>query len=544
MFPILLLISFGQPTDVGQSAPAETNELRGQLLPLISNWNTGQNPQGFTPDWQLTRLMEGDKLLPWFELFNDLQPNDLAARAGYFQPLFEHCRIHRLPIHFVGDNVIDWMRTNDTVPDDSPVFLAKENGQIVKRASPFGAVEPWYAHGTRVARYLRPFHDAYPEAPWVLVSDNNEAGTCEVAEAVLDRRRPAELTQLMSRIAAETDEAKKALLQQSLVSLQRELVEEGYGKRYAEFRRALRDGLPRWGDRLKFVAYGSFGQEFGAAEYQPDSTRYRKPWGREAVTHDGVWANVGYIQPWGYAPWFVRSPQVEACNVRYSFDRYRQIGRLDYLCGLLFWEGRPAWYRYLGSEMVTPRQWLGCARATLWIVHPDHVMHFAASSSPAVAAWPYFDPLIQAVNEIHNHPALRRFWLEGKIAPNAWRREPTRPEDDTGFGHPYVWMTDPEHNTANRWFLLHAPINERLQFDERLQRWQDRWLRERSHQTPVEVFAVAYRIGEETLLLAHATRENRDAVEIHVPRIGPVRVDCPVEGRFYLLTQGRVEAVE
>lgn len=527
-------------------------------LPVVGSWNTGENQladgedRGYCPDYQLARMQAGK---PWkiaFEWYDNFRPNERAMRPWYYEPAWSHCRDNKLPIVFVGRNFADLFRLNPpwsgtAIPADHP-FRINADGSITKAASPWSPnTHQWYALGRKVGQYLATeFAADYPDPPSVILMDNAEQGADKRADARMDIRYPQLLKDAFSKLT---------------VSQASEVERQVYGQamafRFGELKRGLRDALPDGWKGIKFVAYGQFGSEYASAEVASDSLRYGVPWTGAAgdgvfQTHDGRTANVGYLHNWATGmPGIVRSPSIEAGNARFALDTMQSSFNREYLVETHFWNGKN----------VSRDVWLGVVRCVMWQMRTEHNRLFVGSAAKVSDTYARdMEPLESAAAEVHANETLRRFWQHGTLLENRWTRDfaalPKRSQYDTetGYGHPYAWMLPMEFaDTGKRLFIQHVPINERLQLqytDTAYPRYVDRWLRDRTHQTPVLVFAVCLQLDSEYLIYAHAPNGAVQDAEIqvcpdgNVPRFS-VTVDVPVDGRFWLRNSlGAVQEVQ
>lgn len=543
-----------------EPAPHPLREAFDAGLPVAGCWNTGENQQtegqdaGYSPDWQYDRIVNyGDPILPTFEWFDDFAPNAVASRPVYYQPLFDYAAEHSLPLVFVGRNFIDLFRLNppwqgDT-PVDHPFHIKASDGSVVKRASPWSPnVHQWYALGQKVGSYLATeFAAHYPVPPAVYLMDNNETGYDEMGESLQDTRVPTVVTNAYANLP-----------QHEASQVHRAEYFRAMSLRYAEFRRGLRDALPEGWKRIKMLAYGQFGNEFGAAHYEPDKLRYSFPWGDAGGggaihNHDGMSCNVGYLHNWSSGlPGLVRSPQMEAGNVLHALQQYRGTCNPDFLLESLFWNGKN----------VSKDVWQGVIRCVLWQTRTQLNRLFVGSSQTVAATFDRdMDPLLRAVNEVHENPVLRRFWEKGRLLPNRWTRDfvaqPKANQYDTatGFGHPYWWNVPVEFTDTDRLYLQHIPQNNRLVPWNTLPgepgpdaRLFDRWGSDRSHNAEIPVFAIALQDGEDYLLYVHAPNGALEDVEVQICPIGntpaaAATVDVPVPGAFYHLSGNSIEVV-
>lgn len=513
-------------------------------LPVVGCWNTGEfqrkdgEDAGYSPDWQFERIREGRPVRPTFEFHSHaLFPDVRRNRRHYYEPLWSHARDERLPLVFVGRNFADTFRQLEpwkSLSDAHP-FVEFADGTIQRRyTSPWSRqAGHWYELGRRFGEYLRrEFAVDYPNPPSVLLLDNNEAGITPLNVALQDIAAPDRVKDCEPQLAF------------------REMW-DGYRLRRSLLIEGLQDGCPEWARVLRIYSYGEFGQSFMSVEQREHPGRFRYPWSDfgklEFAGYHGVTANIGYLHSWStHSPHKVRSPQVEACNARYAWERYRLAMSPTFDVETHFWNG----------QRVDADVWKGVVRCVLWTMRSESNRLFLGSTETVADTYERdMQPLMEAVQEVHDNPTLQRFWQHGTLLQNRWERDwadtpAVNPNDtQTGYGHPYWWLPPPEeYDSAKRWFLQRVPLNQRFapweEYGGPDGRYVDRWAIDRQHQVDVPVFAIALQLGDEYLVYAHAPQQPRDAVTIevcpdgHTPRF-TLTVDVPVEGQFWLRTGPR-----
>jgi len=545
------------PTQVSVSPIAPDHS---RPLPVFASWNIGKNQTadgqdvGYTPDWQHEQAMSGVPIMFTFEHSFWLDNTHRTSSAVEFNPAWPHVRDNRLPIAFIGWNFMDRLRLGQwpgstALPADHP-FLVKADGTVIKNCSPWSPhIHHWYAEGRRVGLHLAATYAAdYPEPPAIYLFDNHEAGIATLEQAQLDKRRPA----LINAIWGQYWQTKPEYARE----VERVEMDRAYALRYAEFKRGMRDALPGGWKKIKFISYAQFGNEFGITEFTPDSMRYAVPWadaggGGVYTTHDGMAANVGYLHNWYSGNvGLLRSPSTEAGNVRFAIDTMREVNPA-YEVVSLYWNGKA----------VTPQQYLGMCRCVMWQTQTPIQMAWVGSAQTRAETFVnQIQPLMQAVQEVHTHETLKRFWRDGKLLRNLWTRDFTawpkvnpQWDSETGYGHPYAYMMPPEYaDTGKRLFLQHVPINNRhvkwSQLGGPDDRFVDVWKDDRERDVAVPVFAICHQLGDEYLIYAHAPNGARGFVEIDVhattARTFRIVVDVPIEGAFFLRkANGDVEQV-
>jgi hypothetical protein len=509
-------------------------------LPIVGSWNTGQFSRdlgddfGFDPNWQREMIIAGWPMIPSFEFWEKLRtPNMRQVRSLHYERLWEFSKTFRLPVSFVGENWQDRFRTEspwrDALTDltitDHP-FLQREDGT---RSS--WLVSPWSDNvhhfetlGRDFGEYLElEFAADYPDAPLVVLYDNAEMGFASVTEAAQDHLCPQWFHDAHERDKVYALDQRYAIRQQALL-------------------KALLDACPTWRDKIRVYAYGGFGNEFGQGELtnHADKRKYEVPWTRKFEPY-GVAVNAGYVHPW--QNWFVdttRCPQFDSMNVKFAIDEYRRHVNPDFDADTLYWNGR-------GDS---PDRWGGAVRTVMWVMRTRLNRLFTPSAATReVTLDRDYMPLLQAAQEVHRNPVLRRFWQHGTLLTNRWKRdftapgwEPLHPNDTViGYGHHYAWPASLKpgfNDPGDRWFQQRVPINNRMGINEYGNRWNDRWQMDRSRVKEVSVYAICLQHEGDYLLYAHAPRGAVTDCVIEVcpdgftPRF-TATVDVPVGGQFW-----------
>lgn len=476
------------------------------ILPLIGSWNTGQyqraplEDRGFDPTWQVSRIKQGDPYLISFEMFEKYRtPGTRDARAIHYAEAWEYAKQHKLPVSFVGENWEDRFRLDGW--DDS-VFISPS----IKIPSPWSDnIDDWKKLGTVLGEYMhREFAVDYPDCPRVHLLNNCEIGFPRRGEELLDPACP---------------EFVKSLDLQG----RQEYMFRGYRIRRAALVKALNEACPLWAGRIHCFAYGGFGNEFGASEARNNSNQrlYFEPWGLRTSGYN-VAANAGYVHGWQtWEVGTVRSPVVEACNVKYAFDKYREVWNPDFQMETLYWNGKKD----------PPDVWKGCCRMVMWTTRtPVHRLFTGSGETREDTLERDMQPLLEVAAEARDY---EDFWDHGTLLTNRWTRDfdemPAASKWDTatGYGHPYHWDYSmwPEWNDpGDRWFLQHVPINERIHSG------RDWWQSDRQHSAVVKVWAICIEYNGERIIVACAPNGAQDNVLIEVNGTEYVIPHIPVEG--------------
>jgi hypothetical protein len=516
-------------------------EVQAQELPRISCWNTAQNLRptlediGFDPNWQLEQIANGTPYLPSFEMFEGrFGSTDLrVSKPHYYQRLWTYAKSVKSPIVFVGDNWEDTFRlsfpwraafTDPTITDHP--FIEKADGRRIGIVSPWGDnLHHWRDFGNKIGTFLKiNFADDYPDCPEIVLFNNCEVGFSKKGEHREDINFPPHL------LTADD----------LTIELQ---AYNNYKIRRMEFRAGLEEACPQWAGRIRYLAYGGWGNEFMIGEANSEEQkrqRYAFPWGYKQLGW-GAAINAGYIHSWQtYEPDNMRAPVIQATNARYALDKYRQYIDPTFDASTIYWNGKKD-----NTDV-----WRGSLTATMWVMRTDiHQLFVSSAAKKADFEERDMRPLIEAVTEVHTNPTLTRFWKHGKLLENHWRRDfneiPKLHENDNeeGYGHPYWYERSayPEWKSpTERFWIQHVPINKRLIPNTYGNRMFDSWRWNRSRTTEVKVWAICFEHEGEYLLHAHAPKgQSLTNVEIRVcPDEGDPRfiitVNVPVAGGFWL----------
>jgi len=142
------------------------------------------------------------------------------------------------------------------------------------------------------------------------------------------------------------------------------------------------------------------------------------------------------------------------------------------------------------------------------------VREFRASTVPLEPWRPFFEQLLRAVDRVYANETLTEFWRHGRLVPN------------TAHEHPYQENVPEKYKDVNRWFLLDTNLDAPRPWEQT---------------TNIPVFSLALVRGDEGsrewLVYAHSPLEDRRRVEVTVPDFGPLTIDVPRAGAFYLVEE-------
>ncbi len=467
-------------------------------LPLAASWNTGLEPLGFTPAWQIEQIRRGQYLLPWFWLG---EPPAATARPGYasvFDAVYYGSAIgylarQHLPLTF---EMPPWEVLLSHV---SPAYAKKDASGHVLPISPFGPVSPWYEAGRAWAHNpsLRELQRLYPDPPLVLFISDNES----------------------AKVTADELRAPYGVNASKQVNGRRRAIGDAWIARYRAMTRGFRDGLgaPDWRAHALFIGYDAFvtpamGRWGGWGSYSLYVPGRTEPW---PFAWEGASVSY-YVHDWApdsdYTVW---SPEIEAMNYVPVLAEVRRT-EPDFWFELSTWDGQQPgqasdkllFYRARG-QTYTPDRYGGMVQFGMWLLRPRVVREFRNWTDDRIRFEPYFDRIMAAVGRVHRNEVLRDFWQHGRLLANP-----------VG-GHPYEEALTPELASRPRWFLLDTPANPPRP-------WQ--------LTTPLSVYSLALARGRrpnrQWLVYAFSPLADSGNVQVRIPGYSDVTVRAARAGAF------------
>jgi hypothetical protein len=384
------------------SAPASGSN--GRALPLAAHWDSGEVAGGFSPDYQVQRIREGQYLLPAFRLpaLNRKLPPD------YYTAAARYCARNHLPISFLTPQ---W---EGSLPDISRDYVRLDSRGQLLPLSPDAPQEPWRAVGKLWADHpaIRQVEALYPDPPSVLIVANNE------------------YPKILKRSANGPDS-----------EAQRREIGDAWISRYRGLLSGFRDNLGEraWRDRLTIIGYDAFAPPFigrwaGWWDYSLYVPGRPSPWPQ---AWDGASVSY-YLRAWtADSDHAVYSPQIEAMNLVPILAQLMKE-KPAYWFELSVWDG----------QRLNPERFAGLTQFGMWLLRPRVVREFRNPSAGGVAKFgSYFDQTLAAVARVHESPLLERFWRHGQLLAN-----------DTE-SHPYSQALPSDFARTSRWFLLTSDAN-------------------------------------------------------------------------------------
>lgn len=491
------------PEEIRYEATLPNNSDVGRPLPLAGHWNRGLVSDGFSPSYQMTMIEKGHYLLPWFHLREPGQTIDLKYYEG---PIKKAAEL-KLPISFISTQ---WERvlTSDqkyfTLPAEQNPNVVDINGNVLTKVCPFGPTEPWHEVGLGWTSHsiLKQLQEWYPAPPLVIFVSNNEHSKLRWHEVENSKR-------YMDKYGSGKDD-----------NFKREVVGDGWITRYRELQKGMIDGLiaQTWKDKTRFVGYeafggGAFARWDGWINYSLYKPSRMEPW---PLAWDGGSVSY-YVFDWDPTTDFrVWSPQVQAMNWIFMQENARNFNP-DFWFEMSTWDGyepskdsdKRAYYASLGQS-YNPTRYGGMVQFGMWLLRPRLVREFRHHTDTLESAEPYFLPIVEAVDRVHNNPMLRKFWRKGELVASAAR------------SHPYQSNVPDEYKAINRWYLLDTSLDPKWPWDL---------------YTEVPVYSLALVLGQaperEWLVYAYAPLGEKKDVEVTLPGYGQIKIDATPAGVFY-----------
>ncbi len=412
----------------------------GRPLPLMSHWGTGKHQagKGWTPQLQLDLIKEGRHILPTFD------PKGSSSDINYFAP-YEILAYLKMPITFA---MSQWERKLSQEPyysypaEINPNVVRAEDGEILKKVSPFGLKEHWHEVGVATTTPLDTIQSIYPNPEKIIFLSNNEHSKLRWVDANTSRRF------LDQYGAGTTAEQKRQIVGDSWINL------------YSGMLEGMVEGLTNenWKRSASFVGYEAFrrssmGRWWGWQNYDLHIDGRKSPW-------PDVWDGNSpsyYTHDWNastdYTVW---SPQIQAMNWIPAIEE-AQDRNPNYWFELSVWdgtwfsrrEGKIEHYESQG-QVYNPDRYQGYAKYGMWLTRPRVVREFRGWAEPFEKYGEYSLALSDAVEEIYDDSKLQKFWRYGELVHN--------PEGQ----HPYQNNLTDEQKEEKRWYLLDVDVNEPL----------------------------------------------------------------------------------
>ncbi len=470
----------------------------------------GEVKDGFSPNYQMKLVDQGEPLLPWFLLPNVFADPEDPRWITYYESAIKKAAKYNLPISFVGTQWDILLSTTDeylNLPPDKNPNVVTADGQVRREVSPFGPVEAWREAGMKwgSSRMMKQLQEWYPDPPRVLFVSNHENPKLQWTKAEDDFR-------FVRLYGQGRDE-----------DFKRKVVGDGWIERYRALQEGLREGLSNktWRESATFIAYDAFGPSHfarwpGWKEYSLYSSGRIDPW---PLCWDGASPSF-YVFNWNSSTdYTVFSPQVEAMNWVFMLTE-AQNRNPRFWFEISTWDGhekgdsdkRQAYQR--AGQRFTSERYAGMVQFGMWLLRPRVVREFRGYLDTLAEAEPYFLPIVEAVDRVHRNSTLSEFWQKGELVPNRLHQ------------HPYQSNVPVEFQNVDRWFMLDTSLDPPRPWEL---------------DTQLPVFALALVKGKapqrQWLVYAHSPLADRTGVQVSVPGYRAVTMNIPVKGTFYLIDE-------
>lgn len=478
----------------------------GYPLPLAGHWNVSED--GFSPAWQITMLNAGAPLLPWLPMpmppVSSTEPDLTDKWVETYEPVVKKLAELRLPLSFIGTQW-EYLLTADEVffkrPTEFNPNVVSPSGEVSKKVTAFGPVEPWAEVGKRWTNTsaFKKIQELYPDPPCVIFVSNNEHTRLRWHEVETD-------VHYLRKFGWGKD-----------ADFKRKVVGDGWIERYRSLQEGMRDGLDRkqWKDKAYFVGYDAFlpsaiGRWAGWINYSLITPGRIDP---GPFMWDGASPSY-YTHNWDPSTdYTVMSPQIQAMNWVFMINLAKQINP-NYWFEMSVWDGyvsgKPDSKRKAYADRgqkYGPERYAGWAEFGMWLLRPRVVREFRGWREPLADSEPYFLALLESISRIRNSVQLSDFWKHGSLVANI------------AHPHPYQAGLPKEIKDESRWFLLDTDRDPPRP-------WK--------LDTVLPVLALAIVRGEKPnrswLIYAHAPLAKETGVRISIPDYGTVVMDVSEAG--------------
>lgn len=485
----------------------------GYPLPLAGHWNVSED--GFSPAWQIKQIKVGAPLLPWLPM---PEPSTSPEASGQtekwlarFEPVIRELATRGLPLSFIGTQWEHLLTADDAYlkrPADSNPNVVSPSGDVIKKITPFGPVEPWAEVGKRWTntKTFKKIQELYPNPPCVIFISNNEHTSLRWHEVETD-------VHYLSKYGWDRD-----------AEFKRKVVGDGWIERYRALQEGMRAGLDRnqWKDKAYFVGYDAFltsviGRWGGWINYSLITPGRIDP---GPFMWDGASPSY-YTHNWDSSTdYTVMSPQIQAMNWVFMLGLAKKINPK-------FWFEVSIWDGYVAGkpdskrkayadrgQKYGPARYAGWAEFGMWLLRPRVVREFRGWREPLADSEPYYLALLESIDRVRNSDELSDFWKHGRLVAN------------TAHPHPYQEALPNEIARASRWFLLDTDRDPPRP-------WK--------LDTVLPVLALAIVRGEKPnrswLIYAHAPLAKESGVRISIPDFGIVVMDVSEAGTRKILEE-------
>jgi hypothetical protein len=516
LFSALMIYS---PTPLKETVRTEASAqfagMNDRSLPYVAHWNLGEVKGGFSPEYQMKLVDQGEYLLPWFLMPNEFADPEDPHWQEYYEAAIKRAAQLNLPISLISTQWEIILSTTDeylNLPPDQNPNVVTADGQVRREVSPFGPVNVWKEAGMKwgSSRMMKKLQEWYPNPPMVLFVSNNEHVKLEWMKAEEDCR----FARLFGR--GRDDDFK------------RKVVGDGWIERYRALQQGIREGLAsdEWREKAVFIGYDAFGPSHfarwaGWMEHSLYSSGRVAPW---PYAWDGA-STPFYVFNWSsITDYTVFSPQIEAMNWVFMLEETRRFNS-KFWFEISTWDGHEQGdidkhkaYERAGQEF-TPDRYAGMVQFGMWLLRPRVVREFRGYRDTVAQSEAYFLPITDAVYRVHKNSTLNEFWRRGELVPNRMQ------------SHPYQTLVPAEYQNVDRWFLLETSLDPPRPWELG---------------TQLPVFALALVKGKapqrQWLVYAHSPLGDRQGVQVSIPGYRSVTMNVTVAGTYYLVDEKYMRA--
>lgn len=530
-------------------------------LPFAANWEDGHNNYltGYSPEWQIDKIEKGHNILLSFTYYFRFGDSFINAYLNeyYLNPIVKAAR-YGIPI-VIKTTQPEALLGSDPwyslLPEENP-NVVEGDGTVQTRVSPCGPIEHWRTVGEGWVNppllldagypesrdwwsnpILAQLQNSYPDPPTVIWLSNNEASDIDYREIHEDYR--------FEEAYSGDPDYDTWEFRSEIVGGNTDLTNPGAGgyetghgyiPRYNAMFDGMRDQLDEWSDKIKFVGYEHdplcFGRMDDWIAFNPSPIPDR------FSTLPYIWNGTSpsyYVNNWqGNRDYLGRSPQLEAMNLLFQRDYYKEIDP-DFWWELSTWfdpEFIEEW-EGKGQEMP-PERYEGYVKWGMWLTRPRAVRVFQFSQDPLEENWEWYQPIVDAVDEVHLNPILEQFW---RYSEPVLLTEIPHPWQDRDEFWPELFYNG---NERMRWYQLpnnvtYEPVSS------------DNYSTMRTKTFNVWIMAnvMGTSPNREWLVFAYTPLEAQMNVTAELPEYGNITLTANRGGTYYLVREsGSDEYIE
>jgi hypothetical protein len=531
------------------------------LLPFAANWEDGHNNNltGYAPEWQMDKIEKGHNILLSFTYYFRFGDSFINAYLNeYYLDPIEKAAQYGIPI-VIKTTQPEALLGSDpwySLPPEENPNVVEGDGTVQTRVSPCGPIEHWRTVGEGWVNppllldagytesrdwwsspILAQLQNSYPDPPTVIWLSNNEASDIDYREIHEDYRFEEAYSgdpdydtwEFRSEIVG----GNTALTNPGAGGYE---TGHGYIPRYKAMFDGMRDQMDEWSDKIKFVGYEHdplcFGRMDDWIAFNPSPIPDR------FSTLPYIWNGTSpsyYVNNWqGNRDYLGRSPQLEAMNLLFQRDYYKGINP-DFWWELSTWfdpEFIEEWEGQ-GQEMP-PERYEGYVKWGMWLTRPRAVRVFQFAQDPLEENWEWYEPIVDAVDEVHLNPVLKRFW---RYSEPVLLTDIPHPWQDRDEFWPELFYNG---NERMRWYQLPNDVTyEPLSSDDYST------MRTKTFNVWIMANVMGTSPNREWLVFAYTPLEAQMNVSAELPEYGDINLTANRGGTYYLVREsGSNEYIE